>query len=320
METELLTSSKLVLAGNAVYILATNATKASLLTVYIRVFSSYPCDKVRLICWFMYLLLASAAAWGVFGGAFMCQPAHKYWRPRASGHCSYTTGFYWDSTAAINVGLDLAVFLLPMPLVCRLKLPRRQMIAILVMFALGGFTCIASILRFALIESTALKGHLGSSGIDAVRWSAIEANTGIICASLLCMKPLVRKMFPRLFNESSIARSVRPHLRGDDVEYGTGDSSSATPRRGCFKERSSSIWSKFTKRSSRRQASEPSSVEAEQEREMQDEAIVFSDDDPADRGNRRDSTVLGSVWGVSGEERQRNSVNKTESPAGGYNS
>ena len=36
-------------------------------------------------------------------------------------------------------------------------------------------------------------------------WSAIELNIAIICACLMVMKPLVSRLFPRLFSESSEA-------------------------------------------------------------------------------------------------------------------
>ena len=34
-------------------------------------------------------------------------------------------------------------------------------------------------------------------------WTSIEGNTGIICACLLCLKPLIVKLFPSLLNDSS---------------------------------------------------------------------------------------------------------------------
>lgn len=40
------------------------------------------------------------------------------------------------------------------------------------------------------------------SGAAAVLWSSIEANTGIVCACLLCLKPLIVKMWPSLLSDS----------------------------------------------------------------------------------------------------------------------
>ncbi|KAK4997497.1 hypothetical protein LTR60_007747, partial [Cryomyces antarcticus] len=40
------------------------------------------------------------------------------------------------------------------------------------------------------------------SGIEAIAWSAIEANVGIICASLMALKPWVIRFFPRLLEDS----------------------------------------------------------------------------------------------------------------------
>jgi hypothetical protein len=42
------------------------------------------------------------------------------------------------------------------------------------------------------------------SGIQAVTWSAIEVNIGIICASLIALKPLLVHFYPCLLEETDI--------------------------------------------------------------------------------------------------------------------
>ena len=49
-----------------------------------------------------------------------------------------------------------------------------------------------------------------ASGIAAILLASIEANTGIICASLLCLKPLISCIWPALLNDS---RPPRNNLR-----------------------------------------------------------------------------------------------------------
>jgi hypothetical protein len=133
-----LTAEQLVLAGNIVYVLLTNFTKASLLTLYVRVFRDVAFTTVRKICWFLWVCLVVAMLWGVFGGALLCSPVSKYWEPWVVGNCYYSPQVYWESTAALNIALDWAVFLVPIPMVAKLNLPKAQMIGLLLVFMLGG--------------------------------------------------------------------------------------------------------------------------------------------------------------------------------------
>jgi hypothetical protein len=40
-------------------------------------------------------------------------------------------------------------------------------------------------------------------------WSAVELNIAIVCACLMVMKPLISRLFPQLFTESSNAENER---------------------------------------------------------------------------------------------------------------
>ncbi|KAI9712328.1 MAG: hypothetical protein M1820_001541 [Bogoriella megaspora] len=146
----------------------------------------------------MFLCLA-ATFWAVFGGVFLCTPVGKLWKPDTPGWCMNAED-YWISAAAINVVLDFAVLILPLPVVSRLRLPKSQKIALLLVFLVGGFGSIVSIVRLSIVHVEAREGHYLESGVAAITWSAVEANTGIICASLLALKPWLVRFFPRLLS------------------------------------------------------------------------------------------------------------------------
>jgi hypothetical protein len=59
---------------------------------------------------------------------------------------------------------------------------------------------------------------------SVVTWSVIEANTGIMCASFLCIKPLVMKLFPRVLESNQPARR--------NMEFGNDVSSRLFPAYG----------------------------------------------------------------------------------------
>ena len=62
------------------------------------------------------------------------------------------------------------------------------------------------------------------SGIQAVTWSAVEVNIGIVCASLIALKPLLAHFCPCLLQDySPPGHSTRlPMVQTEDVEEGRG--------------------------------------------------------------------------------------------------
>ncbi|KAF1346004.1 hypothetical protein BDV97DRAFT_281171, partial [Delphinella strobiligena] len=186
-------NAKLVLARNCLYILLVNNTKASVLMQYLRIFLD---RNMRILIFTLMSCLLAASCWGLFGGVFLCNPIVKLWKPRIPGHCMGLR-MYWLSTASVNIVLDFATVLLPMPAICKLKIPVRQRAILVFLFLLGFFVCGVSLARVALVHIATRKHDYTSAGTNALTWSTIEANTGIICASFLALKPLFAKLFPR---------------------------------------------------------------------------------------------------------------------------
>jgi len=194
-------TAKLILAGNIVYHLLTNTTKASIVTQYLRLFHE---QTMRRLCHMTYVLLFLATAWGVLGGTFVCTPVQKFWDLNVEGSC-WSASAYWVSAAAGSVAMDFWVWMLPMPVIGKLRLGRRQMWGVVAVFALGGIVCAVSVVRLVLVK--VLEGiNMTRSGVAAVTWSAVEANVGIICASLMALKPLVMRIFPKLLADTKPPR------------------------------------------------------------------------------------------------------------------
>jgi hypothetical protein len=82
----------------------------------------------------------------------------------------------------------------------------------MIVFALGGFTCIISILRLqsllVFLQTTDFSYHNPLAAI----WSSLEVNTGITCSCLPTLKAMVARWFPRAFGSSY-------HLRGSEQSH-----------------------------------------------------------------------------------------------------
>lgn len=72
----------------------------------------------------------------------------------------------------------------------------------MVVFGLGGFTCLISILRLESLITFLHTTDISWNNPLAAIWSSVEVNTGILCSCIPTLKALVTRLFPRVFNSS----------------------------------------------------------------------------------------------------------------------
>ncbi|RLL97719.1 hypothetical protein CFD26_107025 [Aspergillus turcosus] len=126
--------------------------------------------------------------------------------------CCIPKGFLWFFNAAMNILTDLCVLVLPIPVLSHLRLPRRQKIRVIFIFATGGFACVTSMVRLNyLTRATHTTDYTKDNGPIAVR-SQIELNIGILCSCLPPLQPPVTRVFPGLLGSVS-------HSRGHANKY-----------------------------------------------------------------------------------------------------
>jgi len=148
--------AKLVIINNNLWAVAVNVTKASIVAQYLRIFSS---RITRFCCYTLLVSLVPAVCWSVFGGTFLCTPVSKLWKPQLAGKCM-DPRTYWLSAAGINIGIDFAVLILPLPAITQLRLPCKQKICMVLMFLLGFFVCVVSVVRLATVYLLESRGRL----------------------------------------------------------------------------------------------------------------------------------------------------------------
>ncbi|KAL1970911.1 hypothetical protein VTN77DRAFT_2745 [Rasamsonia byssochlamydoides] len=187
------------------YNAAVICAKASILLQYFRVF---PTKRMRIACWVMLVVLATYGSWAVLSAFLNCIPVSKFWAPETPGYCLNMKAL-WFSNASMHISTDLAILIIPIPALNTLDLPRRQKLALMGIFAVGGFVCVTSIIRLFSLKVIADSSDPTYDNVGAATWSAIECNTGIICACLPTLRPLVSRILPRLLSTISASRSHR---------------------------------------------------------------------------------------------------------------
>lgn len=126
---------QLVLVAAVIYVLALAFAKLSLIILYHRIISTKPMYKFAL-----YVVTAIVCGYSiaiVFALIFACSPIQKNWDASITrGHCIDRDGLY-IATAVTNIITDLALIILPIPVVFTLQMPRIQKLGLLMLFVIG---------------------------------------------------------------------------------------------------------------------------------------------------------------------------------------
>ncbi|UPX15287.1 uncharacterized protein EKO05_0005741 [Ascochyta rabiei] len=226
--------SKAFWASLIAYYLSLGLTKGSILLQYHRVF---PTRKFRVACWCVFAVVICYTIWTVFGSIFACVPVQAFWT-KERARCIDQFAM-WFTNAAINILTDFATVVLPMPVIQRLQLGKRQKSALIAIFAVGGFVCIVSILRLQSLVAISNSKDQSYDNPAAATWSSVEANVGIICSCLPLLRPLMAKYLPGVFSSHRRDTGGTPRIyptigsaRSRPLPSHNGDYPLATTTRG----------------------------------------------------------------------------------------
>lgn len=110
-------------------------------------------------------------------------------------------------TSGFNIVTDIWILVLPIKTLMGILRPRKEKIALTVIFGVGAFATITSIIRLHTIYTYTLAEDLFRESILVNIWSVLEINIGIVCASVPALKPLFT---PRALRDAAAAnRSKR---------------------------------------------------------------------------------------------------------------
>ncbi|KFY40365.1 hypothetical protein V494_03533 [Pseudogymnoascus sp. VKM F-4513 (FW-928)] len=144
--------------------------------------------------------------------AFPCSPL----KPN-TGDCLNDCGL-WQ--AILNIVTDFLSILLPIRMVMTLKLPTTQKLILAGIFSTSIFVMVICVVRITYIMSLANNPDVTYSQARAAVWSCVELNIGIVCASVIVLKPFMRHHFPGVFStyvmsvDNSDATPIKSFPRG----------------------------------------------------------------------------------------------------------
>lgn len=202
------------------YVFSTPLIKLSIILFYRRIFG------MTYSIWFCMFLTAGYFVSGIIAFLVCCRPVSYYWTQFTNpdgGRCVYDLYNFYISYAGVNVITDVAILLVPIPIVWKLQMRRTQKLLVCGILLIGGLcvtsplvnciwlkliyfsffsVCIASLVRIYYI--TFIKDGDYTWVIGKVfTWSSIEPSIGILCACLPTLHPLIRAVMSRVFGTRS---------------------------------------------------------------------------------------------------------------------
>ncbi|KAH7116301.1 hypothetical protein EDB81DRAFT_848330 [Dactylonectria macrodidyma] len=175
------------------YFAQVSLLKMAFLFFYLRIFSG-PAQKVL---WGTIIFNALYGIAFVFLAAFQCTPVSFFWNGwdgEHPGKCLNITTIGW-ANASVSVALDLWMLAIPLWCVRSLNMHWKKKLGVAVMFVVGAFVTVVSIIRLQYIINLGSPHNATYDQLDISVWSTIEINVGIMCT---CM-PAIRMMLVRFF-------------------------------------------------------------------------------------------------------------------------
>ncbi|KJZ71143.1 hypothetical protein HIM_09497 [Hirsutella minnesotensis 3608] len=152
---------------------------------------------------------------------FQCRPIRAAWTSHLHEemHATCISLFVeFICAAPVNIITDIALLILPIPILSGMHLPSRQKGALILAFMLAIFVTIVGVFRIVSLQYTlrdtpieplsnahvpfGSQQNFSRHASLSLMWSAVEVNVSIACACIPTLKPLIVKIFPRvLFDE-----------------------------------------------------------------------------------------------------------------------
>ncbi|KAI8941917.1 hypothetical protein NX059_000032 [Plenodomus lindquistii] len=179
------------LAIEIIYYVSINAIKISILLFYLRI---AVIKRFEHLCKATIYFLAVFCVVCVVCCLVQCVPLHKMWdfTGIVKGHCVNTTALFY-TTSGVNILADIWILILPITTLLKVQRPTREKVALVGIFSLGVFSCIASIVRLYSIRIYTESKDPFYDSVPVNLWSMVELNMGILCASIPSLKVLFSK-------------------------------------------------------------------------------------------------------------------------------
>ncbi|KAL2260444.1 hypothetical protein VTK26DRAFT_5541 [Humicola hyalothermophila] len=184
------------------YFVEVMLVKLCLLLFYLRIF---PSRGVRRLLWGTLVFDVLFGVCYLFLAIFQCTPISHYWEGwhgEVEGKCLDKGAIAW-SNAAISIALDFGMLAVPLAQLKSLKLHWKKKIGVALMFCVGTFVTVISVVRLQALVVFATSDNATYDNFPVSLWSTVEINVGIMCTCMPTMRLMLVRFFPALGGGSS---------------------------------------------------------------------------------------------------------------------
>ena len=217
--TKVVSWAKFLIAVEWIYLAAAILPKLAILSMYLRIFTA---RSYRMSVYILAAVLIMTFLAGGLTGSLGCQPLAFFWDPTIpGGHCININAFFrWISLP--NILTDIAMLVLPQPLIWTLQVTRNQKIGLTLTFLTGSVGLIASIFRFTtFFQNNAITDGTFAS-VDLMSWTIIEPGIYLVAACLPPLRPLIHRI-AKAASHAYSSNQWTPKYGGGDRDSSTAD-------------------------------------------------------------------------------------------------
>lgn len=92
----------------------------------------------------------------VIAGLFQCNPIAFAWDKTIEGGTCFNVTALFYANAGLNIFQDVFIYILPMRMLWEIQIPQKQKIALIAVFAVGGFVCVTGMLRLNSLKTASI--------------------------------------------------------------------------------------------------------------------------------------------------------------------
>ncbi|KAH7327466.1 CFEM domain-containing protein [Rhexocercosporidium sp. MPI-PUGE-AT-0058] len=188
------------------YFFQVSLLKLSLLFFYLRIF---PGPAIKRVIWGTVIFNCCFGVLFVLLAIFQCKPIDFYWTGwdgEHKGHCLNINALGW-ANAAISILLDFWMLGLPISQLIHLKLHWKKKIGVAMMFVVGTFVTVVSIIRLQSLISFAKSNNPTWDNLPVSVWSTVEISIGMICTCMPTLRLLLVRLFPKIMGSTQLSRT-----------------------------------------------------------------------------------------------------------------
>ncbi|KAF2684220.1 hypothetical protein K458DRAFT_303568 [Lentithecium fluviatile CBS 122367] len=190
------------LATRLLYVVAICLVKFSILAFYLKLDHRKP---TRYTVYFLMAFVFALSIVTFFVLLFVCVPPSLFWDPVGQAlhpeKCmkQTTQQIFFNVNGIMNIVQDVMIYVLPIPIVWKLQMPRRQKIALATLLCIGLVAVAAGCVRFYYVLFLANEKDIWYYMAPSLNWCSIEIYAAIICSSASTFKALLKTYLPKIW-------------------------------------------------------------------------------------------------------------------------